>query len=58
MRDRERFTGLSSDELLRRARTLRDIATSNPLERKRLERLAFDHEEAARLLRSEENGDE
>jgi hypothetical protein len=57
-RDRERFAGFSSMELLRRARVLRDIAESDPLERRRLERLASDHEEAARLVRRKESAED
>lgn len=53
-RDHERFAGFSSGELLRRARALRDCAYSDPVERRRLERLAFEHEEAARLVRRKE----
>ena len=58
MRDRSRFSGFSSAELLRRARVLRDVAASDPLERTRLERLSLDHEDAARLMRRKENAED
>ncbi len=57
-RDRERFAGFSSGELLRRARVLRDIAASDRQERRRLDQLAFEHEEAARLIRRNENAED
>lgn len=57
-RDRERFAGFSSAELLRRARVLRDVAEADPKERRRLDRLAFEHEEAARLVRRKENAED
>lgn len=57
-RDAQRFAGFSSGELLRRARSLRDIADADPVERTRLTRLAFEHEEAARLMRRKENAED
>lgn len=49
----DRFSGFSSNELLRRARVLRDVAEKEPMrERRNLERLALDHEDAARRMRS------
>ena len=49
----EQFSGFSSGELLRRARTLREIAErETPRERRRLERLALEHEDAARHART------
>lgn len=48
----DRYAGFSSDELLRRARLLRDIAEKSAVrDRHRLNRLALEHEDAARAAR-------
>jgi hypothetical protein len=57
-RDRDRFAGFSSDELFRRAQVLRDVAAADKWERTRLEQLARDHEDAARLMRRKENAED
>ena len=50
--DRCRFAGFSSAELLRRARVLRDIAEDEPpRKRHQINRLALEHEDAARRAR-------
>ena len=47
-----RYTGFSSGELLRRARVLREIAEKSAVrDRHRLNRLALEHEDAARAER-------
>lgn len=47
-----KYAGFTSDELLRRARLLRDIADGElPVERRKLEKLALEHEDAAREVR-------
>lgn len=57
-RDRARFAGFSSSELLQRARALRDIAVSDPLEGQRLEQLASEHEAAASIMRRKESAED
>jgi hypothetical protein len=53
--EEDRFSGFSSDELLRRARVLRQVAErEHPRERHRLNRLALDLEDAARQRRAGE----
>ena len=47
----DQFAGFSSDELLRRARVLREIAETDKWERGRLVALAEKHEDAARRAR-------
>lgn len=50
---RKKYDGFSSDELLRRAMVLREIANKEPpTERRRLERLALEHENYARFVRT------
>lgn len=43
--------GFSRAELLRRAQVLRSLSYRDQKERRRLERLAMEHEEAARMVR-------
>lgn len=57
-RDQARFSGFSSGELLRRACALRHIAAFDPLERQHLEQLAYEHEDASRLMRRKENAED
>lgn len=47
-----KYAGFSNEELLRRARVLRDIASGElPVDRRKLEKLALEHEDAAREVR-------
>lgn len=49
----DRYAGFSSNELLRRARILREIAQQErkPRDRRHLEELALEHEDEARAVR-------